>query len=232
MNERDFALLKIMRDEANQVLSVASHPSSASKQDDKLLDDALSFSVRRLGVMAERVSPHGQALVPQIPWHKLIEISHQIIEQYRTFDVKAAWEMAQNTVSAVRAELERIIENTAIEDIETNVALPVEWDVVRERLGLSDDAIAEFCHKRAIQKLSLFGSVLRDDFRAASDVDVLVEFEPDKRLTIGDLVDAEMELGELLSRKVDYVETQSLNEHIRDKAIASARTLYERNSLV
>jgi len=50
--------------------------------------------------------------------------------------------------------------------------------VGRARIGIPRDAIADFCRRHHIRKLALFGSVLRDDFQPASDVDVLVEFDP------------------------------------------------------
>lgn len=50
------------------------------------------------------------------------------------------------------------------------------------RIAIPQDAIADFCRRNGIRRLSLFGSVLRDDFRPDSDVDMLVEFEPDKRI--------------------------------------------------
>lgn len=226
MNERDFVRLKIMRDEADQILLVASHAPSATERDNKLLDDAISFSVRRLGVMAERVSPQARDVVSNIPWSLLIETAHNVIEHFDSFDAKDAWAVATNVVPSVRAELERLIENTPCEAIEMNTALPVEWRSVRERIGLSDEIIAEFCERHSIRKLSLFGSVLRDDFRPDSDIDVLVEFEPDKRLTFFDLGDAEQELSDLLGRKVDFLERDLLNEYIRDKVLTSARVVY------
>ena len=66
------------------------------------------------------------------------------------------------------------------------------------------DAIAEFCQRNHIRKLSLFGSVLRDDFGPESDVDVLVEFEEGKTPGLG-FVSVMDGLTELLGREVDLV---------------------------
>ncbi|MEB3826172.1 nucleotidyltransferase family protein [Phormidium sp. CCY1219] len=65
------------------------------------------------------------------------------------------------------------------------------------------DKIAEFCQHNDIQKLSLFGSVLRDDFSPESNIDFLVEFMPDKSIVFFGLVGMEIELTEMLGRKVD-----------------------------
>lgn len=81
------------------------------------------------------------------------------------------------------------------------------------RLQISDSTIREFCRKHHIQKLSLFGSILRDDFGPDSDVDVLVEFEPGK--TPGfKFVEIQDELSALVGRKVDLNTPGSLHPRI------------------
>ena len=74
------------------------------------------------------------------------------------------------------------------------------------------EGIAEFCQKWKIVELSFFGSVLRDDFRPDSDVDVLVTFAPDGRYSLFDLVHMEEELEKMLRRKVDLVERARLSK--------------------
>ena len=69
-------------------------------------------------------------------------------------------------------------------------------------IDVSEDTIAEFCNRHGIRKLALFGSALRDDFTEDSDVDVLVEFEPDIRVGLR-FFGMEIELSEILGRKVD-----------------------------
>lgn len=87
-------------------------------------------------------------------------------------------------------------------------------------------AIAAFCRRHHIRKLSLFGSVLRDDFRPDSDVDVLVEFEPDHAVGFG-IFDIEEELSRLFGgRKIDMVREKYLNRRLRDRILASAEVQY------
>ncbi len=88
------------------------------------------------------------------------------------------------------------------------------------------DQIAEFCRRHHIRRLSLFGSVLRDDFRPDSDVDVLVEWEPGH--TPGwDIVTIAEEFGELFGgRKVDMINPKFLNRHLRDRVLNSAERIY------
>ena len=66
------------------------------------------------------------------------------------------------------------------------------------RVNISKEAVAEFCHRRHIRRLAFFGSVLRDDFRPDSDVDVLVEFEQGSRVGYIRLVGLEIELSKIL----------------------------------
>lgn len=86
--------------------------------------------------------------------------------------------------------------------------------------------IAEFCRKYHIQKLALFGSVLREDFRPDSDIDVLVWFAPGHIPGMFQLVAMEMELSELLGRKVDLRTPEDLSSLFRDEVIAHAEVQY------
>lgn len=84
-------------------------------------------------------------------------------------------------------------------------------------------ALADFCRRRHVRKLSLFGSVLRQDFGPASDVDVLVEFEPDHVPGFIALHGLEQELSGLLGgRRVDLVTERFLNRRIRERVLAVA----------
>lgn len=85
--------------------------------------------------------------------------------------------------------------------------------------------IADFCRKHHIRRLALFGSVLRDDFGPDSDVDVLVEFEPQHvpGLTFFAM---ESELSEILGRKVDLNTPQFLGKYFRDQVVAEAEVQY------
>ncbi len=75
--------------------------------------------------------------------------------------------------------------------------------------GLKDQ-IAAFCRKWSIIEFSLFGSVLRTDFKTTSDIDVLVRFEEQIQWSLSDLIIMQDELGELFGRDVDLVERQSV----------------------
>ncbi len=90
--------------------------------------------------------------------------------------------------------------------------------------------ITEFCQHWQITEFALFGSVLRDDFRPDSDVDVLVTFLPEAHHTLFDLVHMENELKEIFQREVDLVSRRgierSLNYLRRDEILSSAQVIY------
>jgi len=95
--------------------------------------------------------------------------------------------------------------------------------MVSRNIDVPMEKIAEFCRKWRIRRLSLFGSVLREDFGPDSDVDVLVSFEPDSTWDLFDLVDMRDELVTLFDREVDLVEEEGLRNPFRRSSILSTR---------
>ena len=93
-------------------------------------------------------------------------------------------------------------------------------------LTLPRERIAEFCSQHHIRQLSLFGSALRDDFGPDSDVDVLVEFEPGRRVGLIRLAGLERELGAILNRKVDLRTPGDLSPYFRDEVLRTAQVHY------
>jgi uncharacterized protein len=93
-------------------------------------------------------------------------------------------------------------------------------------ISIDRDAVSAFCRRHHIARLALFGSVLRDDFAADSDVDVLVEFQPGHVPGL-DFMTIEREFSQLLQgRRVDLITPKSLNTRIRDQVLKSAEPLY------
>ncbi len=101
--------------------------------------------------------------------------------------------------------------------------------VVNDRLKVSLDAIAQFCQRWNIIEFALFGSVLRDDFRPDSDVDVLVTYERSHRLTLSHLLGMQEEIEDLFQRSVDLVEKKQLkNPYRRSNILKTYRVIYTR----
>lgn len=100
-------------------------------------------------------------------------------------------------------------------------------DVVErlEQNGIRVDLslVADIARRFGVAELSVFGSAIREDIRADSDVDVLVTFDPTANISLFDLMDLEVELTEAFGRSVDLVEAKSLTNPIRREAILASR---------
>jgi len=93
-------------------------------------------------------------------------------------------------------------------------------------IAIDRTQIADFCRRHHIRKLALFGSVLLADFRPDSDVDVLVEFEPDVSTGFIRLAGMELELSEILKRKVDLRTPAELSRYFRQQVLDTAAVQY------
>jgi predicted nucleotidyltransferase len=93
------------------------------------------------------------------------------------------------------------------------------------RVDLPKRKIADFCKRHHIRKLAIFGSALREDFAPGSDIDILVEFEPGHVPGLNFFA-MELELTEILGRKVDLNTPQFLSRHFREQVLADAEPLY------
>jgi len=88
------------------------------------------------------------------------------------------------------------------------------------------DEIADLCRRYEVQRLAVFGSVLRDGFGPQSDVDVLVEFKPDAHIGFLKLCRMQRELSALFRCSVDLVPQDGLKPVIRDDILSSAKEIY------
>lgn len=99
--------------------------------------------------------------------------------------------------------------------------------MVPPRIEIPSDRLAELCRRHRIRRLSLFGSVMRDDCSPSSDVDMLVEFEAGHSPG-WEIVDIEQEFSALFGgRKVDMVNPKYLNRHLKDRVLGEAESQYE-----
>jgi hypothetical protein len=95
-------------------------------------------------------------------------------------------------------------------------------------LTIPSERLAEICRRYHVQQMALFGSALRRDFRAESDIDLLVTFEPDAQIGFLALGRLRRELERLFNRPVDLVPQDGLKPYIRDHVLASAEPIYAR----
>ncbi|PYV38343.1 MAG: nucleotidyltransferase [Acidobacteria bacterium] len=93
-------------------------------------------------------------------------------------------------------------------------------------LNLPLEAIRDLCRRHHISELALFGSAVTDNFTLRSDVDLLVEFEPETHVGFMTLAKIQREFSELLERRVDLVPKGGLKPKIKEAVLSSARILY------
>jgi uncharacterized protein len=98
---------------------------------------------------------------------------------------------------------------------------------MKTKIRIPRKKIAEFSRRWKVTEFSLFGSVLRDDFRPDSDVDVLVTFAPDAQVSLFDLVQMKLDLEKMFNRPVDVVEKDALENPFRKREILrTAQVVY------
>ena len=95
-------------------------------------------------------------------------------------------------------------------------------------INLPLKAICAFCERHPIKHLSLFGSALRGELGPESDIDLLVEYEPDARISYFDMAQQEIDLGRMVRRNVDLRTPHELSPHFRQQVIESAELIYEK----
>lgn len=96
----------------------------------------------------------------------------------------------------------------------------------KPQIEIPKETISAFCKKWHIRKLSLFGSVLRDDFGPKSDIDMLVVFEEDHLPDLITLSGMELELGDTLGHKVDLRTPEDLSPYFREEVVSAAVEQY------
>ena len=96
----------------------------------------------------------------------------------------------------------------------------------KKHISFPRENVSKFCKRNYIRRLSLFGSVLRSDFGPDSDIDILVEFDPDHIPGLIRLAGMEIELGETLGRKVDLRTPQDLSRYFQKEVLNSAEVQY------
>jgi predicted nucleotidyltransferase len=94
-------------------------------------------------------------------------------------------------------------------------------------LNLDETTLARFCDAHRIRRLALFGSQLKGTAKPDSDIDLLVEFDPDAHTTLLDMAQMEIELSQRLGgRKVDVRTAEDLSRHFRDEVVRTAEVQY------
>lgn len=98
--------------------------------------------------------------------------------------------------------------------------------MISPKIPIPKDKIALFCQKNHISTMSLFGSVLTNQFNSKSDVDFLVEFQPEHIPTLFDIVIMEEELSDIIGRHADLRTPNGISRYFRNDVMATAQRIY------
>ena len=98
--------------------------------------------------------------------------------------------------------------------------------MAKPKIKIPKQSLETFCRKYQVQRLAVFGSVLRDDFNPNSDVDILVVFDPSAQVTFMKLGQMKRELSAILQRPVDIIPQDGLKPAIRKEVLESAQVVY------
>lgn len=101
---------------------------------------------------------------------------------------------------------------------------------MQSQIRIPEAEISKICHKYSIQRMMLFGSILGNKFSDDSDIDILVEFEPERTPSFLKFSALQRELSEVLGRKTDLNTYNSLSRYFRDDVVETAQVIYEKSS--
>lgn len=197
--------------------------------DNELLQSAVEGAVTLIGAAAGRVSSSLQRAHPEIRWQYLAELGRRTREQYDEVDYRELWELCQ--VSGLIESVRPLVPADPIPPHDESPGSKlVAGEPMTEENGLPVDInherISEFCRRWRVRRLWLFGSVLNEDFRTESDIDVLVEFEEGETPGLG-FFTAKQELEVLFGRGVDLLTLPSLrNPFVRQEILRTRRLAY------
>jgi uncharacterized protein len=222
---RDPALLFTMVDSARLALEFTAGMDVETFAADQTTLSAVESVLGTMGRAAARVSRTMRDAAPEVEWARIADFAEYLLREYRSVTAEEVWTEVQETVPVVVRVIEPLIPPLSSDDPEEAIGL-----VSVPRLEPPREQVAEFCRKWKVDELALFGSVLRDDFRPDSDVDVLLTFAPDAGISLFDYTDIQDELEAIFGRRVDVVSKRGIlqggNPFSQKEILGTARVIY------
>jgi predicted nucleotidyltransferase/uncharacterized protein with HEPN domain len=205
--DRDPALLFTMVDSARHAQKFTAGIDLDGFASDRTALSATEMVLGTMGRAAARVSAATRMAAPEVEWARMEEFAEYLVREYRSVTPQQVWTEVHETVPVVIRAIEPLIPAVPFgesADPLVRKAAP--------RLEPPPEQIAEFCRKWRVDEMALFGSVLRDDFRPDSDVDVLLEFAPDAGVSLFDYTEMQDDLEAIFGRRVDVVNKRGIRE--------------------
>jgi hypothetical protein len=219
----DETRLRVMRDAAQRALDLAQGQTLSAFLSDPPRQDAVAWSLSRLGQAAAKLTPEARAALGGALTARLLAIHAGLRRGDYAPDPSALWTAVAEDLPPLHAALAHLLAEAPPAPRPRGRA-----PTLAARLPLDRARLVACCERHPIRKLSLFGSALRDDFGPASDVDLLVEFEPGASPSLLDLAGLELELSAIVGRQVDLREPEELSAYFRQQVLDSAVVVYER----
>ena len=222
---RDPALLFQMVDSARRALEFTAGLDYDTFAADRMTRSAVEAVLGTMGRAAAKVSEGGRKAAPEVEWDRLADFAEYLIREYRKVTPEEVWREVQQAVPTVIRAIEPLIPPLPPSD-----AVAGDGPARSPHVDPPREQIAEFCRKWRVDEMALFGSVLRDDFRPDSDVDVLLEFAPDAGISLFDYTDIQDDLEAIFGRRVDVVSKRGIlqgrNPFSQKEILGRARVIY------
>lgn len=217
----DYTRLHSMLDAVREALHFVEHRTRQDLNTDRMLKAALVNTLKTIGEAAASITRSCQEQNSTIPWQQLVNVYERLRADYMQVDLDWVWDTVTEDLPALIAPLEHLVRQK--EQIDS---IPAEHGIRPDNIAVPYDQLAAFCRRHHIGKLALFGSALRDDFHADSDIDVLVEFESGYPVGLLEMAAMEAELSALFGRQVDLRTPGELSRYFRQKVLDTAQVLY------
>ena len=226
----DTLYVALMRDEIRGVLEAVEGCSRDEFVTDELHIGAAAFHFTRLAERPLKASAAFRVAHPEIPWEDLAGIRHRVEPEPFHEDAAVMWEIATGELPALVDALEALLPPDELwryrkdDDSDEELAWPASEPDVSPRVPIPTAALDEICRRYDVRRIRFCGSVLRDDFGPESDIDMMVELEPNAPRG-WDVLRLDEELSELFGHEADVMHGRPIR-YIREQMLADAKTVY------
>lgn len=210
----------------NAIIKITEYANKGRRKFDTEEEIQLSviYYLQIISEAANTIPQNFKAHHPEIPWKQLADFHSLITHYYLEIDTKALWDIVDNDIPSLQDKIESALKASQEEVSRNNNKRPILKSKMAqsyaELLKAKRDEILRTAIKYGASNVRIFGSVVRGEADAASDIDLLVDVEPGR--TLFDLSELIFDLQELLGHDVDLVTEKGLHNRIRERVLKEA----------
>lgn len=226
----DTLYVALMRDEIRESIDTVGGSSLEEFAADRTGPHVVAYHFMRLAERPLKASEAFREAHPEIPWQDLAGIRDRVEDEHFHADPAEMWCIVTEEFPALLDALEALLPADDVWRYRKDDARDEElvWPETEPdavpRVSIPMEALTEICRRYDVRRLRVCGSVLRDDFRPDSDIDMMVEFGPNAPKGWG-VLRLDEELSELFGRKADVMHGKPIR-YIREQMLAEAKTIY------